>query len=103
MDGECGERSREGAGAKGQMRGRSLHYGRVAFPALMTHGEGGLHRHHGAIRRFVRARARADIEHGVRVAESAHDRGRDARVRTAVRAVATADLVVELRRGHPPP
>ena len=99
MDGENGERGREGARAKGHVRGRRLHYRRTAFAALTNHGEGGLHRHHGAIRGFVGARA--DIEHGVGVAESVHDRSGDTRIRTAVRSVAAADLVVELRRGHP--
>jgi len=103
MNSEYGEGGREGAGAKWQMGGRRPDDGRAAFPALTNHGERRLHRHHGTIRRFVGAGARADIEHGIRVAESANDRGGDTRVGTAMRAVAAADLIVELLRGHSRP
>ena len=88
MDGEHGERGGEGAVAKWQMGRRSLDHGRAASPALQNHAEGGLDRHHGTVGRFVGTGSRADIEHGVRVAEGARDRGGEARVGTAIRAVA---------------
>src|SRR5262245_53245980 len=100
MNGEHGERGREGGRAEGQSARRGLHHGGAARAALADHGEGGLHGDYPTVRRLIGSRACADIDHGICIAEGAHDRGSDAWIGPAIGAVAPADLVIEVPSTH---
>jgi hypothetical protein len=70
---EDGERGLEGIVPKGQVHGGSTYDGRGVETALPDHGLGRLDRGDVTVPRFVRARARADIDNSARAAERRHN------------------------------
>src|SRR5262249_42833159 len=85
--------------AKGQVVRRGLDHGCRARAPLADHGHRGLDGHHGAVRRFIRAGAGADVHDALDAIQRLRDRRGQARIGTATLLIADPDLVVELR--HP--